>query len=275
MSVPGAQHFGGGLPACRLNLYRLLVLWVGSLLPVGLPAAPAEVIPPPPKAYFNDYVGVVSRSAATRFNAQLEQFERDTSSQIVVAIFPRMQSPSSIEDYTVRVAQSWRVGDKARDNGAVLFVFVQDRSLYLQVGYGLEGALPDALAKRIIDNEITPRFRNGDFEGGLRAGINAIIAATRGEYQGTGATVAGRRRSGDPVLIGFVILLIVVVVFLGILGRLKGGSIYRRRGHYGGWTIGGGGFTSHGGWGGGGFGGGGGFSGGGGSFGGGGAGGRW
>src|SRR5437016_7845307 len=117
-------------------------------------ALAAEVIPPVPAQHFNDYAHVVSPAAATDLNRQLEDFERATSSQIIVAVFPKMQTDSSIEDYTVRVAQSWKVGQKGKDNGAVLFVFVQDRKMYLQVGYGLEGALPDALAKRIIENEI-------------------------------------------------------------------------------------------------------------------------
>src|SRR5213593_5288096 len=128
----------------------------------------AEVIPPTPKQYFNDYARVVSPATAAELNRQLEDFERATSSQILVAIFPKMQSDSSIEDYTVRVAQTWRVGQKGKDNGAVLFVFIQDRKMYLQVGYGLEGALPDALAKRIIENEIKPHFRRGDYDAGLR-----------------------------------------------------------------------------------------------------------
>src|SRR3989442_1791729 len=80
----------------------------------------AEVIPPKPELYFNDYAGVVSSETSKRLNAQLEQFERDTSNQIVVAIFPKMQSDSSIEDYTVRAAQSWKVGQAKKDNGAVL-----------------------------------------------------------------------------------------------------------------------------------------------------------
>src|SRR3984893_4489102 len=109
-------------------------------------AQAAEVIPPKPTAYFSDYAGVVSKDAAQRFNKQLAQFERDTSNQVVVAVFPKMESESSIEDYTQRVAQSWGVGQKDRRNGVVLFVFVQDRKMFIQVGYGLEGALPDATA---------------------------------------------------------------------------------------------------------------------------------
>ncbi|MGP8020817.1 MAG: TPM domain-containing protein, partial [Limisphaerales bacterium] len=85
-----------------------------------------EAIPPPPSAYFNDYAGVVSAGTAAQLNQTLENFERQSSDQILVAIYPKMQSDSSIDDYTVRVAQSWRVGQKGKNNGAVLFVFVQD-----------------------------------------------------------------------------------------------------------------------------------------------------
>src|SRR5262249_13942218 len=109
----------------------------------------------------------------------------------------KMQSDSSIEDYTVRVARAWKAGQKERNNGAVLFVFVQDRKMYIQVGYGLEGVLPDAICKRIIAEEITPRFKAGDFDGGLTAGVQSLIAAAKGEYRGTGRTVAERRGYGS------------------------------------------------------------------------------
>jgi len=252
------------------------------LLPVARVSG-GEALPPAPKGYFNDYAQAVSPNEAARLNQILESFERQTSDQILVVVYPKMQSDSSIEDYTVRVAQAWKVGQKGRDNGAVLFVFVQDRKVFLQVGYGLEGALPDALAKRIIETEIKPRFRSGDYGGGLSAGVGAILAAVKGEYKGTGATVADRGRNGRDAPLGVVLLLIAVfgIFILTVVFRGLTAMGYRRRGFgYGsGWTMGGGGFSG-GGWGGGGggggnWGGGGGFSGGGGSFGGGGAGGSW
>jgi uncharacterized protein len=247
-----------------------------AFLVVGWSVSASEVIPPAPKAYFNDYAHVVSPPAAARLNQQLQDFERQTSSQVLVAVYPKMESDSSIEDYTVRVAESWKAGQKGKNNGAVLFVFIQDRKMYLQVGYGLEGALPDALAKQIIDNEIKPRFKQGDYEGGLRAGVNAILAATRGEYKGTGHTNA----DGGPskAIVGLIWLAFFGLIVLFLIARIArgvGGTFYGRRGYYsswGGWSSGGG--SSGGGWSGGG-GGGGGFSGGGGSFGGGGAGGSW
>ncbi len=238
----------------------------------------AEVIPPKPARYFNDYARVVSPATANRLNAALEDFERTSSSQIVVAIFPKMQTDSSIEDYTVRVAQSWRAGQAGKDNGAVLFVFVQDRQLYLQVGYGLEGAIPDAIAKTIIERDIKPRLQRGDFDGAMTAGVTAILQAAAGEYKGTGKTVAERGRRGKQVGLPFIVFIVIMLILLSS-ARRSGGTMYRRsgRGYWGpggGWWMGGGGggFRGGGGWGGG---GGGGFSGGGGGFGGGGAGGRW
>jgi uncharacterized protein len=234
----------------------------------------AEVIPPAPTAYFNDYAQAVSAGTAAQLNAVLEDHERQTSEQIVVAVFPKMQSDSSIEDYTVRVARSWQVGQKDKKNGAVLFVFVQDHKMFLQTGYGLEGALPDALCKRIIDEEIAPRFKAGDFDGGLTAGVTAILQATRGEYKGNGTTVADRHghqnNGGIAPIIIFIIIAIIIIVLRSRGGY--GGLLYTGAGMASGRWSGGGGFGG-GGFGGGG--GGGGFSGGGGSFGGGGAGGSW
>src|SRR5207249_240641 len=92
---------------------------------VAIHSQAAEVIPPKPAAYFNDYAGVVSKEAALRFNEQLAKFERETSNQLVVAIWETMPSQSSIEDFTERTFQAWAVGQKGRNNGAVLFVFVK------------------------------------------------------------------------------------------------------------------------------------------------------
>jgi len=248
------------------RLYFILFLFFGFRL------FAVEVIPPAPAAYFNDYAHVVSAGTAAQLNQTLEDFERQSSDQILVAVFPKMQSDSSIEDYTVRVARSWQVGQKNKNNGAVLFVFVQEHKMFLQVGYGLEGVLPDALCKRIIDEQITPRFKTGDFDGGLTAGVQSVIAAAKGEYKGNGRTVAEQLR----LLKGIAPLVFALIIFaFAFLVFLRGGNLGRG---YSCWTIGSGG--SSGGWGGGyssggGYSGGGGFSGGGGSFGGGGAGGGW
>jgi uncharacterized protein len=238
----------------------------------------AEVIPPVPAQWFNDYAGVVSPATVARLNQTLQTFERESSSQVIVAVFTKMESASSIEDYTVRVAQAWGIGQKDKKNGVVLFVFVQDRKMFIQVGYGLEGKLPDATCKRIIEDEIKPHFRNNDFDGGLSAGVAAILAATRGEYKGSGRTAgesSGSQDMGQFIVLGGIVLFFALIIFFSVKVRRAGGSWH-------GITLGSGGWSSGGGWGGAGWGsgggwssGGGGFSSGGGSFGGGGAGGSW
>jgi uncharacterized protein len=274
----------GGRPAIRwptrlpLEILRakevaLLVAALFALL--ATKSQGAEVIPPKPDRYFNDYADVVSKTAALRFNEELAQFERETSDQVVVAIFPKMQTDSDIADYTQRVAQAWGVGQKERRNGVVLFVFVQDRKMFIQVGYGLEGALPDITAFDITEYKIKPHFRNGDYEGGIAVGIDSIFKAIRGEYKGSGNTVAERNRRGGgaPSFLFFIIFLIALIAISRIMRRLGGYGYSSRRGgpifFPGG---GGGGGWSSGGGGGGGFSG---FGGGGGSFGGGGAGSSW
>jgi uncharacterized protein len=256
-------------------------LVAAALLWSGAPSCAEEPLPPPPAAYFNDYAGVVSAGDAARLDAKLGQFAKETSTQVVVAIFDHLPSPA-LEDFTVRTAEAWRVGRKDWDNGAVLFVFVKDRKLRIETGYGLEGALPDALARRILDDQVVPHLRQGDWAGGLEAGIDGILAATRGEYK---AEAQPRKQVGVPLLtLVIVLFLVVLLIWLASQGarHLPSGRTYSRRGprrdssywggsSWGGWG-GGGGFGG----GGGSFGGGGGgFSGGGGSFGGGGASSSW
>jgi len=244
-------------------------------------------LPPKPDHYFNDYAKVVPAAAAASINARLEQFERDTSNQILVAVFPKLPEGTYLEDYTVKTAQSWGPGGKKRDNGLVLFAFIADRKIRMEVGYGLEGVVPDSIAASIIRDVISPQFKQGNYAAGLDQGVDAIFKATRNEYHGTGRTVAdkntaGRGASGTTLLIVFVFLAFLIWCQMGDTAIQRGGRflfwnllvniIFSGRSSGGG-SSGGGSFGG----GGGGFsgGGGGGFSGGGGSFGGGGASGDW
>jgi uncharacterized protein len=250
--------------------FKLCVLF--AFAATTLRANAADSIPPAPANYFNDFAGVTRPGTRQQLERELEQFEREQSSQIVVAIFRKIPDGAALEDFTYRTATAWKVGRKGLDNGAVLFVFVEDRKMRVEVGYGLEGAIPDAIAKRITSEEIKPYFQRGDYDGGIIAGTHALMKAARGEYKGSGKTVAQSRGRGTgvpwPVLI-FIALFILIAA--SSFGRRRRGTTYGRRGRsgWGGWPIistGGGG----GGWSGGGSSGGG-FSGGGGSFGGGGA----
>jgi uncharacterized protein len=179
----------------------------------------------------------------------------------------------------VRAAQKWGAGQKQEDNGAILFVFTGDRKVRIEVGYGLEGAIPDATARRIIDGEIVPRFREGDYPGGIDAGAEAIMAAAKGEYRGTGRTVDEGRRRKQGQFSSCLVLALFLGIFFVLPMVMRSRRAFRTHGGRGWWSGGGwgGGGWSGGGFGGGGWsgGGGGGFSGGGGSFGGGGASGSW
>ena len=236
-----------------------LVLLLSATLRADIP------IPPAPKDYFNDDAGLVPASDASRMNDELRQFDEQTSNQILVAIFPSLPEPS-LEDFTIRTAQAWRVGQKKLNNGAILFLFVQDHKSRIEVGYGLEGALPDATCKDILEDQLAPKFRQGDYSGGLQAAIDAMMAATKGEYTATHR--ATQRPSGIPrgcVSGIFVLIFFIFPMFFRRRWRTYGGGGWWTGGGFGGGGFGGGGWS----------GGGGGFSGGGGSFGGGGASGSW
>ena len=258
--------------ACRLVILTFLGLFV-------LNAAAAGVPPKPPR-YFNDFASLVDSQTAEKLNRQLEDFERDTSNQLLVVVYPSLPPDAVLEDFTQDAFRAWKPGQQGRNNGAILFVFVKDRKMRIQTGYGLEGALPDAICKRIISDELAPRFKAGDFAGGLTAAVSAMIAASRGEYKGVGRTVAesqAQSRRGQESMVDLIIFLVVLgIIVLSWIRRAGRGTVYTSsgsRGSGGVWWVGGGG--GGGGSFGGGGGGGGGFSGGGGDSGGGGASGSW
>jgi len=164
-----------------------------------------EIIPPAPLHHFNDYAQLVSTGIVARLDKILETYEQESSDQIVVAVYPKMQSDAPILDYTLRIANSWKVGKKGKNNGVAVFVFAQDHQLYIQVGTGLEKALPDAKCKEIIETQIVPNFKKGDFDAGLSAGVTAIISAIEGANQGKVRTTTQPRdtSTNNPGLSGY------------------------------------------------------------------------
>src|SRR5690348_14324780 len=239
------------LPASLIVQTRLSASLVVLGILFAITAQAAEVIPPKPDRYFNDYANIVSRAVGKRFNEQLAQFERETSDQVMVAVWQTMPSQSSIGDVTQRTVQAWTVRQKGRNNGVVLFVFVKDRRMRIPPGYGLEGALPDITCDQVIRNGIAPHFRNGDYEGGLATGIDLIFKAIRGEYKGSGETVTEQHRgTGGLGLLPFIIFVIVLIIISRLMRRLsgygyssgRGGPIFLPMGGGGGgWSSGGGG----------------------------------
>lgn len=252
--------------------------WLLIVAAGPLSALAADPLPPKPAQFVSDRAGILSPRIVQALNARLDAFERETSNQVIVATFPKVPEGYVLEDFTQRTSEAWGIGQRKEDNGVALFVFPNDRKTRIEVGYGLEGALPDVIAKRIIENEILPAFRMGDFDSGVSRGVDAILAATRGEYQGTGRTAADTQQEEEFPWIT-ILFFILLILFITTLNRrvLRRGAYYGPRGRRVIWTPDFGRGWDGRGWGGGGFGqgSGGGFSGGGGRFGGGGASGSW
>ena len=144
-----------------------------------------------PARYATDRAGVIAADRLAALNESLAAFERDTSNQIVVYVDRRVPADTTIEELAAATYRSWGIGQKGKSNGVLFLVFVDDRAMRVEVGYGLEGAIPDAIAKRITSEVVKPLFKNGDYAGGVEAGARALMAAARGEgYSGTRRTVA-------------------------------------------------------------------------------------
>lgn len=206
----------------------LLALLLGWLFPALSPAL-ADVAVPPLVGRVVDQTGTLSGGDIDSLQQTLRGFEARKGSQVAVLIVPTTE-PESIEQYSLRVAEAWKIGRKKIDDGALLVVAKNDRKLRIEVGYGLEGALTDITSKRIIDEIITPRFRSGDFAGGISAGVNQMIRIIDGEtLPAPPPKQQSSTRSFDPGDLFNPFLIIPVLLFGGmirsVLGRLVGSAV--------------------------------------------------
>lgn len=195
-----------------------VALVIGLLL---VPVFASSLDIPPLKGRVNDYAGILSPAVIQQLDARLASFERSDSTQIVVLTVPTMGG-EDLDGYSIRVAEAWRIGQKGVDNGAILLVAKQEHKVRIEVGRGLEDRLTDLVSGRIIRNDIVPRFKSGDFDGGVVAGVNDIMAVVRGEYTSRAQDIRHPARSIHP-LYTLVIFLFVLCVFLGSISRLLGG----------------------------------------------------
>ena len=147
-----------------------------------------ETLPPPPSQYVTDTTGDIPAPLIAQLNHRLAAFEKQTSNQIVAVVGRSLPAGTTLEDYAQSLYHAWKIGSKKKSNGVLILIFTQDRKIRIQPGYGLEGALPDALCSRIIRESMAPAFRAGNYGAGLSAGISAVIKATQGEYKGNGRT---------------------------------------------------------------------------------------
>ncbi|MES2030011.1 MAG: YgcG family protein [Pseudomonadota bacterium] len=208
------------MKAVKACLLALLLCWsVAALADVAVPALSGRVV---------DQTGTLSESDRASLDSTLRDFEARKGSQIAVLIVPTT-APEAIEQYSIRVAEAWKLGRKKVDDGAILLVAKNDRKLRIEVGYGLEGALTDVTTRRIIDEIITPRFKAGDFAGGISAGVNQVIKVIDGEPLPAPDEWKGNANVLDQIMEYAPFLLFGVIIFGGILrtifGRLFGSLV--------------------------------------------------
>lgn len=182
--------------------------------------------------WVHDEAHVLSATTVAELESVLKAERDSTSNQIAVLIIPSLEG-DDIDSYGIRVADAWKIGQKDKDNGAILLIAIQDKKMRIEVGQGLEGVLTDAMSSRINRNEIAPRFRQGDYDGGVKAGVFAIIQTIKGQYVNTDPP--HRKRSGrSPWL-----TVLFIVILLIVMSRRRGGGL---GGYWAAGTLLGGGF---------------------------------
>jgi uncharacterized protein len=263
----GVLRLSASLTAIVVATLLALLLLVPALA-LDFPALSGRVV---------DDAGILDAGTRAALTQKLDEFEAKTSDQLVVVTLKSLQG-TSVEDFGVQLGRHWQIGQKGKNNGVLLIVAPNERKVRIEVGYGLEGALTDAVSRLIIENAITPRFRAGDFPGGITRGVDDIISVLTGdaaEWQQRAAKRPEPTAGWDSLLIMVLVVVVFGFVFLTLVGAIprNRGRSRSRDGWSSGWSSGSGSDWSSGSSGG--FSDGGGFSGGGGSFGGGGSSGSW
>lgn len=184
---------------------------------------------PPLRGRVNDSAQILHEDHLRTLENKLAEFERDTSHQVAVLTIPSLQG-ENIEDFSIRVAESWRIGQKGVDNGVILIIALKDRKLRIEVGYGLEGVLPDAIANQIIREVIVPHFRNDNYGAGVDAGVNAILKTIAGEsLPDTSGKSTAHKHSFFTTLVGTVFITSLLAMAFGLTqksllwGAISGG----------------------------------------------------
>jgi len=181
---------------------------------------------PPLRGRINDYAGMIQPDKARELEGRLADFERDTGHQVAVLTIPSLKG-DALEDFSIRVAEAWKIGQKGFDNGAILLIVRDDHKLRIEVGYGLEGVLPDAIANRIISEIIVPRFRENDYSGGIEAGVNAILQVTKGEPLPERARTSTRSNaSRASSLLTALTMTAILALFIGMTQRRLIGGVF-------------------------------------------------
>jgi len=171
---------------------------------------------PEPPRLVNDFAGILDANELSQLEQKLKIYDDSTSTQIAVVCIKNLEG-YDIADYAVRLALDWGIGQKGKNNGLLLLISLEERKVRIETGYGLEGALPDALSSRIIRNEISPYFKKGQYFQGIDTGTDAIIKALAGEYKGDGK----KKKSSKSIGATFFIVLLIILIFI-LINKNKG-----------------------------------------------------
>ena len=178
------------------------------------------------QGYVNDYANMISGSSRATLEEELKVFEQSDSTQLVILTLPSLEG-ETVEDYSIKVVEAWKLGQARKDNGILFLVSKDDRKMRIEVGRGLEGRLTDLMAGRIIDLVVKPRFKRGDFDGGFTAGVASLIDATRGEFKVEGED---SRKGTQPFHSSWLFLFVILILFFFFL------SSARKRGKTSNWA---------------------------------------
>ncbi|SFH23020.1 uncharacterized protein SAMN05216299_103133 [Nitrosospira sp. Nsp14] len=202
----------------------------------------AEVAVPPLAARVTDLSGTLSPTETAQLEKKLAAFEARKGSQVAVLIVPTTR-PETIEQYAIRVAEAWKLGRKGIDDGVLLVIAKQDRTLRIEVGYGLEGVLPDAVAKRIVEETIIPMLRQGDFATAISAGVERIMSVIEGEplpapqSRRSNTSPAGMNVVLDNIIFIFIALIVVGKILQSLFGRMIGSTLMSAAAGVIGWLV--------------------------------------
>lgn len=197
---------------------KLIILFI---LTLGFNVSFAQDFPAKSNTLVNDYTNMLNAQQVKLLEQKLVAFDDTTSNQIAVVIVKSV-GDYDINEYALELGRKWGIGGKSKNNGVVLLVAIGDRKLSIQTGYGLEGALPDIYTKRIIENDIKPFFKEGNYYAGIDAGTNSIISLIKGEYKNDNPKAKGKKNRGASGLV--VILIVIAIVIILRKGGGGGGS---------------------------------------------------
>ncbi len=199
----------------RFGIFLMLVL---------LPQLTYALDAPSLKGRVSDYANMIPPEAATRLEQKLAGFERETSNQIAVLTIPSLQG-DTIDQFAIRVAEQWKLGQQGKDNGVLLIIAQAERKVRIEVGMGLQGVLPDITANRIIREVMRPYLKSGNFDQGIDVGVDAIMAATKGEFKAAPQDAARRPARKKTSYTTIFLIVVVAAAICGMISRYLGGAV--------------------------------------------------